>query len=458
MKQFLIIIIAIFFSCKLVQAQTYANIAGPENVLVVWNGKSEVSDSVQQYYVDQRNIPGSNVVRLDSLVSQNITVDGVTHPVIIADGGNIIRDSLNHQWGTWYATQHAWKYYYQYVAAPIKAWIVNNNLTSTIRYIVLCKGVPYKIQAGADSGSVICNLGVDGLLCMLGTDNYNILLDSIYAKFRRYAIDGDHYYYILQKQIFNPYYGADPNLNMNSRFKSEVYDTTWNGFNIKLDYLVSHLDGISYGMVKNMIDLSSEAIHSDNYDWFIDADSIPCFGGSIMVSFANAAASALNSIGFSNYYFDTTEDTVTYHNKPVMSYSSNGVHTTLGPYHYPDCQNPAFAPDYIQSQLNFEYAPGAIFNTAESFNARLLGSISRQPGAEMGQVVEFFLEGGTLGVGHCWEPLTTGMIEDGKMFPAYQLGYSFIDAAYMGMKYLAWQNVIVGDPLTVIAWGKQTTT
>lgn len=170
-----------------------------------------------------------------------------------------------------------------------------------------------------------------------------------------------------------------------------------------------------------------------------------------MVNEANATASKLNSIGFSNYYFDITEDTVTYHNKPVMSYSSNGVHTTIAG------QNP-FPADYIQSILNFNYAPGAIFNTAESFNAHLLSSISRRSGAEMGQAVEFFLEGGTVGVGHAWEPSVPGIIRDSIMFPSYQVGYSFIDAAYMGMKYLGWQNVVVGDPLTAIAWGKQTLT
>ena len=463
MKQLLIIIIAILFSCKLVQAQTYANIAGPENVLVVYNNNDDslgiISNSVKNYYVDARNIPGSNVVGLDSLVSKNITVDGVTHPVILADGGNIIRDSLNHEWDTWFATQHAWKYYYQYVATPIKEWIVNHNLTSTIRYIVLCKGVPYKIQACGDHGSAIGNIGVDGLLCLLNTNNYETLLDSMYTKWRRYAHpDYTYWDYDNQMVITNPYEDVSQYLNMNYRFKPEVYTRTWDVFTVKLDYLVSHLDGTSYDMVKGIIDRSTEAIHSSDYDWFIDADPIPCLGGSIMVSFANAAASALNSIGFLNYSFDTTEDTVTYHNKPVMSYSSNGVHTTLGPYHDPDCYNPAFSPDYIQSQLNFEYAPGAIFNTAESYNAERLSSITRHPGAEMGQTVEFFLEGGTLAVGHPYEPFTSGIVEDGRMFPAYQLGYSFVDAVYLGMPYLAWQNVVVGDPLTTIAWGKQTTT
>ncbi|MCK6615819.1 MAG: T9SS type A sorting domain-containing protein [Ignavibacteriaceae bacterium] len=179
-----------------------------------------------------------------------------------------------------------------------------------------------------------------------------------------------------------------------------------------------------------------------------------------MVNFANSTAPKLNSIGFLNYSFDVTEDTVTYHNKPVMSYSSNGVHTTYGSFGdpYTACQNFAFAPDYIQQQLNFSYAPGAIFNTAESYNAHLLGSISRRPGAEMGQVVEFFLKGGTVGVGHAYEPITYTIVYDPILFSSYQVGYSFIDAVYMAMPNLAWQNVVVGDPLTTIAWGKQTLT
>lgn len=451
----LIITCLLFLLCyNLAEAQTNANISGPENVLVVYNLNSGVSDSVMQYYINARNIPSTpNTLGL-YLPDTTITVGGDTHTVVIAEGGNIIRDSVNHAIGTWYATQHAYKYFYEYMAAPIKEHLVNNDLIETIRYIVLCKGVPFKVQAGADSGSVICNVSVDGLLCMLGTDNYDILLDSIYTKYRRYAVSSTNYCRTCQLQITNPYYNADPNLNMNNRFEGGVFTRNWNGHTIKLDYLVSHLDGISYEMVTGMIDLSAQAINSDNYDWFIDADPSPCAGGNIMVSFANLAASRLNSIGFSNYFFDTTEDTVTYHSKPVMSYSSNGTHTSLSTYPN-NCQDMAFPPDYIQSVLNFDYSPGAIFNTAESYNAELMSSISRRPGAEMGQVVEFFLMGGTLAVGHAYEPFTLGVIQNGIMFPSYQVGYSFIDAVWMGMQYLAWQNVVVGDPLTTIAWGKQ---
>ncbi len=437
------------------EAQTYANIPGPENVLVVWNSSSSVSDSVKNYYRDARGIPESNIVGI-YLPDTNITINNETHPVIIAEGGNIIRDSLYHEWGAWFVTQHAWKYFYQYMAAPIKEHIANNNLDD-IRYIVLCKGVPFKIQAGGDSGAVICNLAVDGLLCMLNTNNYDILLDSIYNKYRRYAVPNYNWWnYRNQMQITNPYYNADPNLNLNNRFSPGVFTRSWNGHTIKLDYLVSHLDGTNYNIVKGIIDLSTEAIHADGYDWFIDADPVPCRGGSTFATDAYWTKSKLNSLGFTNDTINYNEDTVLYNDKPVISYSSNGVHTTLGPYIAPLCSNSVFPPNYIQSLLNLNYAPGAIFNTAESFNAHLLSSISRRPGAEMGQVVEFFLKGGTIGVGHAYEPFADGMVFNRVMFPTYQVGYSFIDAAYLGMPYLAWQNVVIGDPLCTIAWSKQT--
>ena len=463
MKHFLFSVIFIFLCLNLAEAQTNANISGPENVLVVYKQPSSptdtlgwISDSIKNYYQNARGIPEINIVPLNSLISHNITVGGSTHNVIIAEGGNIIRDSINHINGNWYASQHAWKYFYQYVALPIKQHLINNNLTSTIKYIVLCQGLPYKIQAGADSGAVICNQSVDGLLCMLNTNNYDILLDSIYNKFRRYAVPNYHYWdYDNQMEVTNPYYTGSAYLDMNNRFAGNVFTRNWNTHIIKLDYLVTHLDGINYNMVKNIVDLSTDAIHSNNYDWFIDADPDPCHGGNIMVSFANSTASNLSSIGFTNYSFNIDNDTVTFHNKPIISYSSNGVHTTKPPNIY---EGQTLHPDYIQTQLNFNYAPGCIFNTAESYNAELLSRIHRHAGAEMGQIVEYFFEGGTLAVGHAYEPMTGGIIRDGVMFPAYQVGYSFIDAAYLGMPYLAWQNVFVGDPLTAIAWGKQSLT
>ncbi|HQF42834.1 MAG TPA: hypothetical protein PK073_07950, partial [Ignavibacteriaceae bacterium] len=105
MKHFIFITFFILLFFNAIDAQTNANISGPENVLVVYNTNSDISDSVMQYYVNARGIPTSNIVPLNDLISHDITIDGVTHPVIIAENGNIIRDSLGHEWQTWFVTQ-----------------------------------------------------------------------------------------------------------------------------------------------------------------------------------------------------------------------------------------------------------------------------------------------------------------------------------------------------------------
>ena len=302
MKIFFFISFLFLYGVFYLSAQTNANITGPENVLVVYNSLDQTSIDVKDYYQNARGIPENNIVPLNSLMDHNITVDGSSHNVTLAEGGNIIRDTINHFYGTWYATRHAWKYFYQYLAAPIKDHITSNNLTS-IRYIVLCKGTPFYIQAACDSTNVIANLAIDGLLAMLGTNNYDILLDSIYNKYRSYAVPNYHWWdYLNQMQITNPYYTGSAYLNMDNRFKGGVFTKSWNGNTIKFDYLVSHLDGISYNIVEGMIDKSVSAINSDNYDWFIDADPNPCHGGDIMVSFANSTAKSVKS--FNNILLD----------------------------------------------------------------------------------------------------------------------------------------------------------
>lgn len=63
------------FNIAEVQAQTYANIPGPENVLVVYklpdpnNPADTISRAIKNYYVTARGIPGVNVVGLDFIMN-----------------------------------------------------------------------------------------------------------------------------------------------------------------------------------------------------------------------------------------------------------------------------------------------------------------------------------------------------------------------------------------------------
>jgi len=111
----------------LTQEPTNAGIPDASRVLVVYNSNSMVSDSVMQYYIAARGIPyPQNVVGLP-LTRQDITINGVTHPVIIAQETDIIRDSINHELNTGTPTFHAWKYYLDYIATPIRNWITSHN-------------------------------------------------------------------------------------------------------------------------------------------------------------------------------------------------------------------------------------------------------------------------------------------------------------------------------------------
>ena len=109
-------------------------------------------------------------------------------------------------------------------------------------------------------------------------------------------------------------------------------------------------------------------------------------------------------------------------------------------------------PTYIRDVLTFNYVNGANFLSWESFNGFSFGE-SR---GGQGLISDFIFKGGTGGSGHVYEPWTDGATQDYYTMPAYAMGYSIVDAQYQGIYYNAWRNIVVGDPLTAIAWGKQT--
>ena len=453
--------LTVFLLCfNMAEAQTNANIAGPEHVLVVFNANDQTSIDVKDYYVNARNIPAINIVPgLNLPDSTQITVDNVTHWVGIRQSTDVIRDIYNHNGKTWFPTYHAWQYFYNYVAVPIKDYIENNNLTSTIRYIVLCKGVPFKIQAAGDV-SANANVTVESLLCMLNTDNYDYLLQDIFEVFHQQSQQSPNYVHqpILSNPYFSGTYGIDPDYNFNWRFSTDAFTWSWSGHTVKLSYLVSHLDGISYDIVKGIIDRSKDPDMSGNAAWILDND--PTIGFS--TSFVNAN-NRLTTLGF-NVVYNNSNDWITSNSGSVIGFASKGTHAEDGNCSWEDSA-------WVVDSLNFNWANGAIFNSLESFNGqslttlnwRYIPKISPDCNHTQGLATQFTEIGGTSFEANGWEPISTPLywnctLDFGKTYPAYAMGYSLVDAIYQGIPYLTWVNTVVGDPLTTIAWGKQTLT
>jgi len=178
------------------QDPTYFNGLKPENVLVVYKRPNNVNDTlgnisneIKDYYVSKRGIPPINIVTgLDGfaglLLPDTVYYNGES--VVLSQDREIIRrnhicsrDSFNGICDTL-----AFYYYYEKIALPITNYLNNtidpntgNYLKDQIHYIVLCKGIPLKIKS-ADYGWVkfwkSYHIAIDGLLCLLKTNNNNI--------------------------------------------------------------------------------------------------------------------------------------------------------------------------------------------------------------------------------------------------------------------------------------------
>ncbi len=354
---------------------TYANIATAENVLVVYrevrNDPSDPDDSIsvwiKDYYKTARNIPDENIVGL-VLPPWKFYENQTELVILLADNDELIH--LN-TWGNSPppdSKDYAWRYVQEYIMDPIQYHLDNTivnglPLRETIRYIVLCKGIPLKVNSWVESGSIaqidssygklmVC---VDALICLLSqpNPNFSILTD------------------VFKTSIFsqvNPYYNQDDTYSMDYRFVTDHFIAP-NG--VQLSYLVSRLDGESYADVIDLIDRSLVPDKSGNSAYVLDATQNGGPGTTVMRGDAIFTDTELQSLGMIDTLNITNDHVIEYPSGNVMAYSSSGVHAGL-PLAYP------------VNTLNFNYSNGAIFNTYESFNGTTM-DVDNFPGWGKGQ-------------------------------------------------------------------------
>ncbi len=414
-------IIVFLFICLInIQAQqTNANIPGPENVLVVYNTLDQNSIFIKDYYKNARNIPTINILGLSTL-ADNIwltdSVSHVSHLIKIVQNGEIIKDIDQTTYDSLTsggASFHAYQYFYERIASPIKTYLENTysngqQLKDVIRYILLCPKVPLKIQARYWD-SVPGNVAVDGVLCILNTAG---LFDYLKLIYNSNLMENSSI-----NSIDNPYFDVDLFLQMTCRFVPGVYSVDNRGFNVKLSYLVSRLDGLNATAITGMIDRSVAADKSGTGIWIIDDD--PDY--SFPLDDLTGTKIAFEYWGFP-FVHDTLQRWITSNSSSVIGYSSKGVHAA------DILSNPPTAsPSYIQDSLNFTYLNGAVFNSWESFNGNSISTLTRRYipltlGVEHGLTTEFILTGGTGGVCHTNEPFTYAVNKSSYFFQHMQWG------------------------------------
>jgi hypothetical protein len=98
---------------------------------------------------------------------------------------------------------------------------------------------------------------------------------------------------------------------------------------------------------------------------------------------------------------------------------------------------------------SFNYAPGAIFNSIESYNARAFGGLAgASPSANQQQLSNFLAAGGTFGLGNVWEPFADDVPDNRLIVENFIKGnLCWAEAAWSSLPAVSWQQLVIGDPL-----------
>jgi uncharacterized protein (TIGR03790 family) len=368
----------------------------PENVLVLYNieylsdeNNNSIWDGfeVAEYYKTKRNIPELNI-------------QGIKAP--------ITPDISRAQYDTFFDQKGEILGIRQQVENILTNTFDENGtaLKNKIKYIVLTKGIPYRIKTYKSSEYLLADYSsVDAAIAIVFNGNYNI-----------------------NWWTGNPYYNQDPQYEGLSPFIPLFYT---NSSALQLCYLVTRLDGYSVQDIKRMIDRSvkTDSLSRNNY-FILDGAQKP-------YDRMDTTYSILKHLGASLYPDPWVDDIDPILSSPdsVIGIVTHGTHAGL-------------EPDYIQNQFDFKLADGSIFSSYESINGR---NFDPNVQNSQGQIADFIHIGGSGGIGNVDEPYAAGMADESVLFPAYYSGYTFAEAAYMSMPYVDWINIVIGDPLMRIA-------
>jgi uncharacterized protein (TIGR03790 family) len=180
-----------------------AQTATYKDVAVIININSSISDSIGQYFVQQRNIPSKNIIYVNAPVTEEI-------------------DSLQ----------------FELLRIQIEAYLVSSNLKDSVNYLVTTKGVPLKVHRAIDSqcssveselalilGSYAQYIGKGGKVVSPYYKKTDDFLRSRYGIYLVTRLDG--YTYNDMKGIIDRTGAIEPEIPSGSQFVFDI-DPNWN--------------------------------------------------------------------------------------------------------------------------------------------------------------------------------------------------------------------------------------
>lgn len=405
----------------------------PDQVLVVYNSWSTDAIAVRDAYLAAHpDIPSANILDLnDSIIAD---VPDVSYSDFVLR----IRDPIRN--------------YIDAAGDPQAADLVS---------IVLIRGIPHRVKdtdipTAGDSPTTLGNEFNAGDATAASVDADLVLLwQDLDAGEVGGSMDS-----LADNVIDNPYHQSATNIQSFSRSNIQTqksfidirnFHVAWgldgtNEFRLTPGdmYLVCRVDASTATDAIAMIDRAQEIVINQLYTWIIldedgrqlDDEGLfhpPVFNAG---SDYEDTRDELQSAGW-NVDYDNSSVFITEADQqgPVICYSSYGDNHLPPP--------PTGTSTYIDG---FLFAPGAIFNTLESYNGRAFNGLGTLFGQE--QIADFIAAGGTFAVGNVWEPFAFSLPDDEYLFVNFLVnGMTWAESAYSAIPALSWMQIVVGDPL-----------
>jgi uncharacterized protein (TIGR03790 family) len=374
----------------------------PDEVLVVYNANSPISTAIANDYAGKRGV--TNVLSIqcaDSATSSD------NETIALAD-------------------------YTSSIAAPVSQYLAAHD---AIQFIVLTKGVPIRID-GADTGCCM-NGGVPG---QPSVDSFLAAIDyPTLSGATKVGINGSG---TVGTGWLNRYWNARVPFS-HSQFGG---------------YLVTRLDGYTQSDAMNLVTeaLAAEQNPGGNPPAF-DVDINHSLGDKTGAPEPITAFDYDPTMGVTAEWDWSVWNADMLHARDLLAASGipnqlymNGtfvgnIGNLLGYFSWGSNDSTFDASAYE----SLTFAPGSIADTAVSTSGRTF--LPTSGGQSL--AADLVAHGMTCGKAYVGEPLLQGVASPSIALDRYYAGYSMAESLYAASRFVGWEDVILGDPLTAPYYG-----
>ncbi|HYE60947.1 MAG TPA: hypothetical protein VD997_03030 [Phycisphaerales bacterium] len=445
----------------------------PDQVLVVYDSRVADSRAVAEFYAGSKKVPGG--------------VGGV----LPARPGVRVFDLATSGAPVTTADYCSYNDFRTRVRDPIRAHLTANRLQRVVRCLVMTRGLPHRMDdsdalvVGDNPGAFVNEYNAFDVTSASIDSQLTLLWQDLNTGENGNASDSKD-----DGLIVNPYWKlnlpinsyTNANITTAKTFTSTSFGPVWaigGAGATRLFpgdmYLVCRLDGHSLADVQGMVNRGKNILYNVNTDVVLldeansngvtdtaandELDNSGALGGirsgddyertrdyllNTDRRFAAANVRYNAAGGAANFFIGPRVGP----NGGILVTSPVALLATYGSNHagtFPTNSGGAsVATSFADS---FNYTNGAIFNTIESYNGRKFGGLT-EGSIVQEQASDFIAAGGTLAIGHVWEPLADTIADNEYLASNFLLGnLHWAEAAWTSVPCLSWMHVAIGDPL-----------